>query len=73
MAAQIVNLRDLHLEVGEGLIAHLTRAALSLVGRYTVSELVLRKEAGDNHPASHKTLLAKFGPQLPNLPNERKP
>ena len=69
MMAQIIHSGDLHLKVHEGLIAHLTRAALSLVGGHTVSELVPCKEPQDDHHACSKTLLTKLGPQLPHLDN----
>ena len=57
MARGIIHSRDLHLEVREGLGAHLARSALSLVGRHAVGQAIFHKKARNCHLARSTTLL----------------
>jgi hypothetical protein len=57
MTRGIVRSRDLHLEMREGLGAHLARLSLSLVGGHAVRQAIFHEKARNRHHARTTTLL----------------
>ena len=55
MTTSVVSARDLLCEVLEGLLVHLARTKLGLVGGHTVSHVVLCEKARNRHLASLHT------------------
>ena len=70
MTTSVVSARDLLCEVLEGLLVHLARTKLGLVGGHTVSHVVRCEKARNRHLASLHTFSQEIGLQLTNLPHK---